>query len=122
MEHRQITPIPVPVDQYYIFYLKAINGFIGLTDTGIKVLAEFLRYRDEGISPELLFSSTIKRKVRESCNLTQAHFNNCFAYLKKKNILIKREGIYIINQMIRPAREITFKLGYDQGINNQATQ
>jgi hypothetical protein len=99
------------------YYIYLWNGSIKLTEAEIDLLEMFLsKYFElkQSISLdselyELLFSTKKRKEIKEKLNISEQVFNNRFTALKKKSIILENNGVYRLNPMIIPLKEVTFK-------------
>lgn len=91
-----VITIPTSLEgKFFRFWLEFLKPFHRLTDREIDVTASFLKQRFELSKvikdPELLnqisMNEDTKRKVREDCNITQAHFQVIMTKLKKSKVI-----------------------------------
>lgn len=81
---------------FFELWLKFISPFHNLTDKEITVAAALIenRYRlsksivNKDLLDSMSLSAESRRFVRESCNITSAHFNVILGKLKKSKIII----------------------------------
>lgn len=95
MKERKTRIIPIEGDPY-IGIVKLIGVHYSLTDSEVKVLAEYLRNYEHYLSQssheiawELLNSTRTNNKIRSKLNLTSASFNNLKTSLKKKGVILE---------------------------------
>lgn len=91
-----VITIPTSLEgSFFRFWLEFLKPIHRLTDREIDVTASFLKQRYELSKvikdPELLnkvaMNEDTKRKVREDCNISQAHFQVIMTKLKKNKII-----------------------------------
>ena len=89
---------------FYIQYLSAINGALGLSKKEIMILSEFLKVKEalKG-NDDLVFSSITRKKVQTKLGISQHNLNNYIKALKGKKALILEDSILRINKNIIPA-------------------
>ena len=94
--HNSVLAIPCSLDgNFFKLWFNFLRPFHKLTDREIDVIASFVKHRyklsKEINSQELLdkvtMSDDIKRKVREDCGISQAHFQVIMTKLKKSKII-----------------------------------
>lgn len=81
--------------KFFRYWLEFLKPFHKLTDRETDVMASFLKQRyelskvvsDQEILNKLTMSEDTKRKVREECNITQAHFQVIMTKLKKSKMI-----------------------------------
>ena len=87
------SPLGDEFFKYWFIFLKPLHH---LTDREIDVTASFIKQRyylsksikDTNILEEVLMSEETKRKVREDCNITLAHFQVIMGKLRKNKVII----------------------------------
>lgn len=80
---------------FFRIWLEFLRPFHKLTDRETDVLACFLKHRyelskvvsDEDILNKLTLGEDTKKKIREECNITQAHFQVIMTKLKKSKMI-----------------------------------
>lgn len=91
-----VLAIPCSLDgSFFKLWFDFLRPFHKLTDREIEVIASFVKQRyelsKEIKSQELLdkvtMSDDTKRKVREECNISQAHFQVIMTKLKKSKVI-----------------------------------
>lgn len=92
-----VITVSAPIEsKFFEYWLSFIKPLHKLTAREIDVAASFLRQRyklSKVISdPELLdkitMSDETKRKIREECNVSQAHFQVIMTELKKNKFIV----------------------------------
>jgi hypothetical protein len=92
--------------EFYINYLKAINGPVGLSRKEILVLAEFLKFGEEyKFESEIMLSSPIKKRVSKSLGITSHNLNNIILVFKEKKVILKLKDKFILNSNLIPVIE-----------------
>lgn len=91
-------------NSFYIEYIHAFNGFLRLSKKEILVLAAFLEEeaRLNKQSKDLLFETTIRKRIQAKLNMTVYNLNNYIAVLKTKGVIKDIDGVQTINQRIVP--------------------
>lgn len=91
-----VISIPTPTESsFFRYWLEFLKPFHKLTNRETDVLASFLKYRyrlskvvsDLDILNKLTMDEDTKRKVREECGITQAHFQVIMTNLKKSKVI-----------------------------------
>lgn len=80
---------------FFRMWLEFLRPFHKLTERETDVLATFLKHRfelskvvsDQEVLNKLTMSEDIKKKVREDCNISQAHFQVIMTKLKKNRVI-----------------------------------
>lgn len=80
---------------FFRIWLEFLRPFHKLTERETDVVAAFLKERyllskvvsDQEILNKLTMSEDTKKKVREACNISQAHFQVIMTKLKKNNVI-----------------------------------
>lgn len=75
-------------------YLHVLNPLLrpGLSPKEILVLSEIMaedKYEDDVIREKMLLDYSVKSKIINLLNITEAHLNNIISSLRKKNALIR---------------------------------
>ena len=88
-------------------YLQIFRGMFGLTDEEVRILAEFIRLRDElmqkGDSNPDVFNAYHKKIVATRLGKSNFHtLNNYIKSMKNKSALTKTRGMYHIHKMLTP--------------------
>jgi hypothetical protein len=102
-------------EDFFKKYLYIINGTLKLSEKEILILAEFLKYTLEySKDPELIFSSSIRKKIQNTLKISSANLNNYIQYLKNKKVIVETNGLLTIAKIIVPTikennYEVTFK-------------
>lgn len=87
------SPLGDDFFKYWFVFLKPLHH---LTDREIDVIAAFAKHRfelsqvitDETLLDTVLMSDDTKRKVREECNVTLAHFQVIMGNLRKHKVIV----------------------------------
>lgn len=91
-----VITIPTSTEgKFFRYWFEFLKPFHKLTDREIDVIASFVKQRYELSKvikdPELLdkvtMSEDTKRKVREDCEISQAHFQVIMTKLKKSKVI-----------------------------------
>lgn len=96
MKVNNVVRIPTSLSDFFKYWLEFLKPFHSLTDREIDVAASFIKKRfelsfkinDSEILDQLLMSEDTKRKIREECNISSAHFQVIMGKLRKNNIII----------------------------------
>lgn len=80
---------------FFRYWFEFLRPFHKLTDREMDVIASFVKYRyalskvvsDPDVLNKLTMSDDTKRKVREDCNISQAHFQVIMTKLKKSKVI-----------------------------------
>jgi hypothetical protein len=109
--------VKVKVDPI-VGYITLWNGTWRLTDMEVSVLSEFLRsylnFRKEGLKEpylsKFLFSTENKKEIKSKVeNLSEQGLANYIASLKRKNIIIEKDGVSMLDERVIPVKKITFE-------------
>ena len=81
--------------KFFRIWLEFLRPFHKLTDRETDVMASFLKQRfelskvvsDQEVLDRLTMSEDTKKKVREECNISQAHFQVIMTKLKKTKMI-----------------------------------
>lgn len=81
--------------KFFRYWLEFLKPFHKLTDRETDVMASFLKQRyelskvikDQELLNKVTMSEDTKRKIREECGITQAHFQVIMTKLKKSKII-----------------------------------
>lgn len=101
-------------------YLLLLNGGLKLTSKELDVLSllidKYLQFKELGLKEPFLskyiFSSEIKKEVRDKSGINSQYFQNIVSKLVKKKVLIAMgNGLYEFLPHIIPVKEICFKFG-----------
>lgn len=90
------TPLGDKFFKYWFIFLKPLHH---LTDREIDVIASFTKHRyelskvikDSTLLDTVLMSEETKRKVREDCNITLAHFQVIMGKLRKNKVIVNNK-------------------------------
>lgn len=92
-----VIKVSAPLEgKFFEYWLSFIKPLHKLTSREIEVAAAFLKQRfnlskvisDQELLDKNVMSDDIKRKVREDCNITQAHFQVVMSELKKNKFIV----------------------------------
>lgn len=80
---------------FFRIWLEFLRPFHKLTERETDVMASFLKHRfelsrvvsDQGLLNSLTMSEDTKKKVRDDCNISQAHFQVIMTKLKKSKMI-----------------------------------
>lgn len=80
---------------FFRIWLEFLRPFHKLTERETDVMASFLKHRfelskvvsDQEVLNKLTMSEDTKRKVRDDCNISQAHFQVIMTKLKKSKMI-----------------------------------
>ena len=93
-----VITIPTSTEgKFFKYWFEFLRPFHKLTDREIDVIASFVRHRynlskvikDQDILDKVTMGEDTKRKIREDCNITQAHFQVIMTKLKKSKVIDK---------------------------------
>lgn len=81
--------------RFFRIWLEFLRPFHKLTERETDVMAAFLKHRfelskvvsDQEVLNKLTMSEDTKKKVREDCNISQAHFQVIMTKLKKSKMI-----------------------------------
>lgn len=99
--------VPAPLDgKFFEYWLSFIKPLHKLTAREVDVAASFLRQRhnlskvisEQELLDKIVMNDDTKRKVREECNISKAHFQVIMTELKKNKFIINGK----INQKFIP--------------------
>lgn len=90
-----VINIPATKSRFFKYWFELLKPFHKLTDREIDVIASFVKHRfelsevvsDSNILDKLTMSEDTKKKVREDCNISQAHFQVIMTKLKKSKVI-----------------------------------
>lgn len=91
-----VITIPTSIEgKFFKYWLEFLRPFHKLTDREIDVASSFLKQRhelskvvkDQELLDKVTFSEETRKKVREECNITQAHFQVIMTKLKKSKVI-----------------------------------
>ena len=96
-------------------YLQILNPVLKLKDKEIEVLSSFLsiwyKNKNNDNIEKLLFSTPIRKMVRNSIGMSEASFNNHITMLRKKKIIVdKKINNSILKNIKNTGIEITYKI------------
>lgn len=88
--------ISTSLDKFFRYWFEFLKPFHKLTDREMDVITCFVRHRfelskkinDSDILDKVLMSDDIRKKIREECNLTLAHFQVIMGKLRKNKLII----------------------------------
>lgn len=89
--------IPTSLDgKFFRYWFEFLRPFHKLTDREMEVITTFAKYRfelskkinDSDILDKVLMGEDVRKKVREECNLTLAHFQVIMGKLRKNKVII----------------------------------
>lgn len=92
----KVIRIPASLDgSFFIRWFEFLRPYHKLTDREIEVIASFVKQRyelskavsDPVILDRITMSEETKRKVREDCKISQAHFQVIMTKLKKSKMI-----------------------------------
>lgn len=110
-----IIPLKANIAQSFKAYIQILNPILKLKDKEIEVLSSFLSVWYKNKSNEnidkLLFSTPVRKMVRNSIDMSEASFNNHITMLRKKKMIIdKKLNPSILNGIKDTGIEITYKI------------
>lgn len=91
-----VITIPTSTEgKFFRYWFEFLRPFHKLTDREIDVIASFVKHRytlskvikDQEVLNKVTMSEDTKRKVREDCNISQAHFQVIMTKLKKSKVI-----------------------------------
>lgn len=96
MKVNNVVRIPTSLNDFFKYWLEFLKPFHSLTDREIDVAASFIKKRfelsfkinDSEILDQILMSEDTKRKIREECDISSAHFQVIMGKLRKSNLII----------------------------------
>lgn len=80
---------------FFRYWFEFLRPFHKLTDREMDVIASFVKHRfelsklvnDQELLNKLTMGEDVKKKVREDCNISQAHFQVIMTKLKKSKVI-----------------------------------
>lgn len=118
-----VISIPASINgKFFRYWLEFLKPFHKLTERETDVMASFLKNRyelskvvsDQEILNKLTMSEDTKRKVREDCNITQAHFQVIMTKLKKSKMIDNgRINPKFIPRVEKDAKNFQLLLSFD---------
>ena len=116
-------------EDFYFKYLSAINGVLGLSKKEILILGEFIKLTTQYEDSEVVFSTLMRKRVRDKLGMSPHNFNNYFKTLKEKYAILENTlGKMYINPRIVPTikagvNSVVFNFHvYEQKTNNTASR
>ena len=90
------SPLGDEFFKYWFVFLKPLHH---LTDREIDVIASFTKHRyelskvikDDALLDTVLMSEETKRKVRDDCHITLAHFQVIMGNLRKNKVIVNNK-------------------------------
>ncbi len=91
-----VITIPTSIEGgFFRYWFEFLRPFHKLTDREIDVIASFVKHRfllskvvsDQEVLNKLTMSDDTKKKVREDCGISQAHFQVIMTKLKKSKVI-----------------------------------
>lgn len=91
-----VITIPASTEgSFFRYWFEFLRPFHKLTDREMDVIASFVKHRyalskvvsDQEVLNKLTMSDDTKKKVREDCNISQAHFQVIMTKLKKSKVI-----------------------------------
>lgn len=91
-----VITIPASTEgNFFRYWFEFLRPFHKLTDREMDVIASFVKHRyalskvvsDQEVLNKLTMSDDTKKKVREDCNISQAHFQVIMTKLKKSKVI-----------------------------------
>ena len=91
-----VITIPTSTEgKFFKYWFEFLRPYHKLTDREIDVIASFVKHRyhlskvikDPDILDKVTMGEDTKRKIREDCNITQAHFQVIMTKLKKSKVI-----------------------------------
>lgn len=91
-----VITIPTSIEgKFFRYWFEFLRPFHKLTDREIDVIASFVKHRyelskvikDQELLNTITMNEDTKRKVREDCNISQAHFQVIMTKLKKSKVI-----------------------------------
>lgn len=91
-----VITIPTSLNtSFFRYWLEFLKPFHKLTDRETDVMAVFLKHRhelskiikDQDLLNKVTMSDDTKKKIREECGITQAHFQVIMTKLRKNKVI-----------------------------------
>tara|TARA_R100000781_G_C3975439_1_gene91666 strand:- start:72 stop:419 length:348 start_codon:yes stop_codon:yes gene_type:complete len=110
-----IIPIKADIPKSFTAYLQILNPVLKLKDKEIEVLSNFLsiwyKNKNNDNIEKLLFSTPVRKMVRQSIGMSEASFNNHITMLRKKKMIVdKKINSSILQNIQDTGIEITYKI------------
>jgi hypothetical protein len=94
-----VIRIPTSLQKFFRYWYEFLKPFHKLTDREIDVITAFTYERhmlskvisDNDILDKVLMSEDTKKKIRESCNITLAHFQVIMGKLRRNKIIVNNK-------------------------------
>lgn len=110
--------VNVTKENRYELFIRFLNPILKLTDTEVRILAVFLGILETNKKTsrekvcKKMFSSEMRKRIRESLSISEPSFNNYLSSLKKKKLIVEKEYGYDLNEkiVIDDSLTINFKL------------
>lgn len=91
-----VVRIPCTLDTLFRYWFLFLEPFHHLTEREMDVITSFTKHRymlskvikDSEVLDRVTMSEDTKRKVREDCNITLAHFQVIMGKLRKSKVII----------------------------------
>lgn len=82
--------------KFFRYWFEFLQPFHKLTDREMDVITAFVKYRyelskkisDSDILDKVVMGEDIRKKIREDCNLTLAHFQVIIGKLRKNKVIL----------------------------------
>jgi len=111
-----IIPIQANIPQALKAYLQILNPVLKLKDKEIEVLSSFLSIwysnKDKKNLDKLLFSTAVRKMVRNSIGMSEASFNNHITMLRKKGMIKDKKISNLILNGVKENIEVTYKISW----------
>ena len=91
-----VIKIPTTLDDFFRYWFEFLKPFHQLTGREIDVATALVKQRyklskvitDNNLLDTVLMSEETKRKIREDCNITLAHFQVIMGKLRKNKVIV----------------------------------
>lgn len=98
-------------------YLRIWNGGLQLTDKEFEVAVEILKLHDiyteagvqEPVASEMIFQPKNIKAIKDKLDVSKQSWNNYKTKLIEKKVLLSNNDLLIVNPMLIPKTELTFK-------------
>lgn len=118
-----VITIPTSIEgSFFRYWFEFLRPFHKLTDREMDVIASFVKHRyilskvvnDQEVLNKLTMSDDVKKKVREDCNISQAHFQVIMTKLKKSKVIENgRINPKFIPRLVKDSDNFQLLLSFD---------
>lgn len=94
--NERILKRKVDIDNFYLIYLKTMNGHLSLTNRELAILIELCKLQDSNKQ----FDKESREDIRTRLEISSFNLNNIIKSLKDQKLITKEGKDYVVNSRL----------------------